>query len=132
MVEDKDEQAAEPGTDAAKKALLLGWGIFDNRLEEDLKDISLSLVAGMPISFVYDLYTPFTPKRPEIKEEGRVAAAPVAFEAAMLGAPEKPMALDDTRSMKGIRAAAPAMHSFIVGFAALALNGSTRGACVEQ
>ena len=79
VVEDKDEHSAESETNAAKKALLLGWGIFDNRLEEDLKEISLSLVAGMPISFVYDLYTPFIPNRPEIKEEGRVAAAPVAL-----------------------------------------------------
>ncbi len=62
------------------RCLLFGWGIFDNRLEEDLKDISLSLVAGMPISFIYDLYTPFTPERPEVKEEARVAAAPVEFE----------------------------------------------------
>ncbi len=64
------------------QALLLGWGIFDNRLEEDLKGISLSLVAGMPISFVYDLYTPFTPERPVVEEEKRVAAAPVEFEGA--------------------------------------------------
>ncbi len=67
------------------RSLLLGWGIFDNRLEEDLKGISLSLVAGMPISFIYDLYTPFIPQRPEVKEEARVAAAPVAFEAAPRG-----------------------------------------------
>ncbi len=59
--------------------LLQGWGIFDNRLEEDLEDISLALVAGMPISFVYDLYTPFIPVRPEVKEEARVAAGPVEF-----------------------------------------------------
>jgi hypothetical protein len=63
-------------------ALLLGWGIFDNRLEEDLEGISLSLVAGMPISFVYDLYTPFTPERPVVEEEARVAAAPVEFDGA--------------------------------------------------
>lgn len=63
-------------------ALLLGWGIFDNRLEEELKEISLALVAGMPISFVYDLYTPFTPERPLIEEESRVAPGPVAFAAA--------------------------------------------------
>lgn len=63
------------------QALLQGWGIFDNRLEEDLTDISLSLTAGMPISFVYDLYTPHTPERPVIQDEDRVAAAPVMFEA---------------------------------------------------
>ncbi len=75
----------DPKAEGGPKALLLGWGIFDNRLEEDLQGISLSLVAGMPISFVYDLYTPFTPERPEVKEEARVAAAPVEFERATLG-----------------------------------------------
>jgi hypothetical protein len=69
-----------------ERALLQGWGVFDNRLEEDLQDISLALVAGMPISFVYDLYTPFTPARPEVKEEGRAAAGPVEFDQAVLGA----------------------------------------------
>ena len=53
--------------------------MFDNRLDEDLEGISLSLVAGMPISFVYDLYNPFTPERPVVEEEARVAAAPVEF-----------------------------------------------------
>lgn len=76
----------DPKAKGGPKALLLGWGIFDNRLEEDLQGISLSLVAGMPISFVYDLYTPFTPERPEVKEEARVAAAPVEFEEAAFGA----------------------------------------------
>ena len=63
-------------------ALLQGWGIFDNRLEEDLDKVTLSLTAGMPISFIYDLYTPFTPERPVVQEESRVAVAPVEFERA--------------------------------------------------
>ena len=65
--------------DGGPCALLQGWGVFDNRLDEDLEGISLSLVAGMPISFVYDLYNPFTPERPVVEEEARVAAAPVEF-----------------------------------------------------
>jgi hypothetical protein len=65
--------------DTGSDALLQGWGVFDNRLDEDLEGISLSLVAGMPISFVYDLYNPFTPERPVVEEEARVAAAPVEF-----------------------------------------------------
>jgi hypothetical protein len=77
---------ADPETEDDPRALLQGWGIFDNRLEEDLEGISLSLVAGMPISFLYDLYTPFTPDRPVVKEEARVAAAPVEFGEAFLGA----------------------------------------------
>ena len=71
------------GNGSEPQALLLGWGIFDNLLEEDLDGVSLSLVAGMPMSFVYDLATPFTPERPLVKEEARVAAAPVVFEEAM-------------------------------------------------
>lgn len=70
---------ADPDAADGPIALLLGWGIFDNRLEEELTDIKLSLVAGMPISFVYDLYTPFTPERPFIEEEARTAAGPVDF-----------------------------------------------------
>ena len=73
---------AEADADGCPSALLQGWGIFDNRLEEDLEGISLSLVAGMPISFVYDLYKPFTPERPVVEEEARVAAAPVEYAAA--------------------------------------------------
>jgi len=53
------------------QALLQGWGIFDNRLEEDLTGISLSFVAGMPISFVYNLYTPRIPRRPHIGDRER-------------------------------------------------------------
>lgn len=111
------ESSKEPGEG---RALLQGWGLFDNRLEEDLKGISLSLVAGMPISFVYDLYTPFTPERPVIKEEARVAAAPVEFEASkrsratMAAIPEAPPSLGAGLGMgmaDMMRAPAPAMAS---------------------
>jgi hypothetical protein len=71
----------DPDAEGGPSALLLGWGIFDNRLEEDIEDISLALVAGMPISFVYDLYTPFTPQRPVVEEEARVVPSPVDFAA---------------------------------------------------
>ncbi len=62
--------------------LLQGWALFDNTLDEDLENVEVTFVAGMPVSFVYDLYTPFTPDRPVVKEEGRAVAAPVEFEAA--------------------------------------------------
>ena len=95
--------------DDGKQALLQGWGIFDNRLEEDLNGVSLALVAGMPISFVYDLYTPFTPARPEIKEEGRVAAGPVVFEEAVSYEMAPPMGKRALRDMPApaMMAAAP-------------------------
>ena len=108
---------AEEEKDGRGRALLLGWGILDNTLEEDLEDISLSLVAGMPISFVYDLYTPFTPERPVVEEEARVAAAPVEFAEAEapkgLGAGPDAMAIDaairDAMAAPMLRRAMPKM-----------------------
>ena len=100
------------GSEGDSEALLQGWGVFDNRLDEDLEDISLSLVAGMPISFVYDLYNPFTPERPVVEEEARVAAAPVEFAAAdrmvAAAAMEEPLV-----EMAYARAPAPKMRRAI-------------------
>lgn len=89
-----------------RRALLQGWGIFDNPFDEALENVRISLVSGMPISFIYDLYTPFTPQRPEVKEEARVAAAPVMMERAerarKMAPPPAPgmMAAPATRSME--------------------------------
>jgi hypothetical protein len=56
VAEPSPSEREEAQVDAQRgQLLLLGWGIVDNRLEEDLEGISLSLVAGMPISFRYDL-----------------------------------------------------------------------------
>lgn len=55
------------------RATLQGWGIFDNQLEEDLENVRLTLVAGHPVSFVYDLYNATTPKRIDLSEKEVVA-----------------------------------------------------------
>lgn len=73
------------------KALLQGWGLFDNRLEEDLEDVKVTLVAGQPISFIYDLYESIIPERPLIKDEARVVEAPIEYKAEQLARPEKPV-----------------------------------------
>ncbi len=62
------------------KALLQGWGLFDNRLEEDLDNVQVTLVAGQPISFIYDLYTSKIPQRQTVQDEARVTG-PVEFAA---------------------------------------------------
>ena len=62
-------------------ALIQGWGLFDNRLDEDLEDVQVTLVAGQPISFIYDLYSSRIPERPVIEEEARTAPGPVEFKA---------------------------------------------------
>jgi hypothetical protein len=73
LVAESDENA-ETG-----KALLQGWGLFDNRLEEDLDSVRVTLVAGQPISFIYDLYASRIPQRPTVKDESRVAPGPIEY-----------------------------------------------------
>ncbi|MBZ0310406.1 MAG: hypothetical protein K8I82_30375, partial [Anaerolineae bacterium] len=71
---------------ATGKALLQGWGLFDNRLEEDLNDVQVTLVAGQPISFIYELYASRIPERPTVQDETRIAPGPIEFESALGGA----------------------------------------------
>lgn len=51
------------------KARLIGWGIFDNTLDEDLEDVELTLISGRPISFEYDLYETYVPSRPHVSDD---------------------------------------------------------------
>jgi hypothetical protein len=90
-----------------KETVLQGWGIIDNKLDEDLKDVRLSLVAGKPISFIYDIYTPRHVPRPVVREEVRTVSAPVELEggleelATMSMEPEAEMAFDlEEKAMK--------------------------------
>ncbi|MBZ0281850.1 MAG: 6-phosphogluconolactonase [Anaerolineae bacterium] len=99
---------SEVGTESGK-ALLQGWGLFDNRLEEDLEDVRVTLVAGQPISFIYELYASRIPVRPTVQDETRVAPGPIEFGGAdML---EKAELDDSPRFMraqsKALGAAAP-------------------------
>ncbi|MFH7242984.1 MAG: hypothetical protein ACHWZW_09060 [Spirulina sp.] len=72
------------------EVFIQGWGIVDNQLDEDLDNVSLTLIAGQPISFVYDLYTPHFVERPQVKDEARTVPGPVMFEES-LGPDESPM-----------------------------------------
>jgi hypothetical protein len=88
------------------KALLQGWGLFDNRLEEDLEDVQVTLVAGQPISFIYDLYASRVPRRPIVQDEARIAPGPIeyqgefdALEDAPTGQVEESRALERAISM---------------------------------
>ena len=84
------------------KTLLQGWGIIDNRLDEDLKDVQLSLVAGKPISFIYDIYTPRIIQRPIVREEVRTVSAPVELESGMAQLQEaEPEIAEEMDAMSG-------------------------------
>lgn len=48
------------------QALLQGWAVVDNVSGEDWYDVKLSLTAGTPLAFAYDLYTPHYVRRPDL------------------------------------------------------------------
>lgn len=62
------------------KLILSAWCIFENIFPEDLHNVQITLVSGMPISFQYKLYESFTPKRIKVKEEPRTIETPIEFD----------------------------------------------------
>ncbi len=71
-------------------ALLQGWAIVDNPSNEDWKDVELSLVSGLPISFTQNLYDPHYMHRPNVPLPYEMAVAPQVFEGAMKAAKDLP------------------------------------------
>ena len=101
-------QSDEAEPKDAQRVLLQGWALFDNILDEDLEDVRIAFVAGMPVSFIYDLVTPFTPERPVVREEARGVAAPVEFDQAFGMAPPAPAAAPAMARGMMLAEAAPA------------------------
>ena len=94
------------------RSLLQGWAVVDNVSGDDWKDVQLSLTAGTPLAFTYDLYTPRFPRRPHLEARDTIAEVPLdAFEssggvasgeaAAAADAPAEAMAPPATRSEPG-------------------------------
>jgi hypothetical protein len=118
----------------ARDIFLQGWGVFDNTLEEDLENVELSLMAGMPVSFRYALFEPRTPERPLVEDEERTVGAPIAFAASardeessmdymMAGAVASPSPVSRSRTQ-----AAPKMSSQMMQSTQTASSGEERGA----
>ncbi|MFV9505913.1 MAG: hypothetical protein AB4911_15280 [Oscillochloridaceae bacterium umkhey_bin13] len=99
-------QATQDANEQPAFCLLQGWGLFDNQLEEDLEGVSLTLMAGMPVSFRYRLYEPHTPERPLVQDEERTVNAPIAFGA--MPPPAPAMAMMDDAAAFGLAERAPA------------------------
>jgi len=55
--------------------LVQGWALAENTTEEDWEGVQVSFVAGNPLSYVMDLYTPYYPKRQEVPIPGLAASA---------------------------------------------------------
>jgi len=74
-----------------EQPLLQGWAVVDNTGDEDWEAVDLALIAGLPVSFVHDLYSPRYMRRPEVRVDTEAAVAPVIPEEAM-SRPEATMA----------------------------------------
>jgi hypothetical protein len=61
--------------------LIQGWAVVDNTSDEDWQDVDLTLVAGLPVSFVHDLYTPRYIKRPVVEVKETTGVLPPMAEA---------------------------------------------------
>jgi len=95
------------GAGGGVEPLIQGWAVVDNTSDEDWTDVALTLVAGLPVSFVHDLYTPRYIRRPVvqvkettgvlppmseygIEEDFPAAFGPMSAEAVMMSAPGEP------------------------------------------
>lgn len=107
----ESEEGREAGT-----ALLQGWGLFDNRLDEDLEDVQVTLVAGQPISFIYDLYSSRIPERPVVEEEARTAPGPVEFRGARKARPPRPAGSMEREQAMMVASAAPRAQDAAMAF----------------
>ena len=63
-----------------QKCLLSGWCMVENTTNQDWEEIELSLVAGMPVSFIYDFYRPIFINRPRIQPPKVLSARPTEIE----------------------------------------------------
>ena len=56
-------------TSGKTDGLLQGWAVVDNVSGEDWNKVSLSLTAGTPLTFTYDLYSPRYVRRPDLSPQ---------------------------------------------------------------
>ncbi len=66
--------------DQEGKPFFQGWAIVDNVSDEDWKDVKLSLVSGMPISFIQPIQQPFFRYRPVVPIPNDLKLTPQTYE----------------------------------------------------
>src|SRR5262245_24884784 len=60
--------------------MIQGWAVVDNTEDEDWNNVQLSLVAGLPVSFQHDLYTPRYIRRPVVAVKETTGVLPPTVE----------------------------------------------------
>ena len=67
--------------DESEGHYLQGWAIIENTTDTKWDNVALTLVAGRPISFIMDLYSPIFQSRPRVALEVYSALKPQSYEA---------------------------------------------------
>jgi hypothetical protein len=67
-----------------KPPMVQGWAVVDNTQDEDWEDVRLALIAGLPVSFVHDLYTPRYIRRPVVEVKETTGVLPPEVEEGMM------------------------------------------------
>ncbi|MDR2135105.1 MAG: hypothetical protein LBO76_00655, partial [Treponema sp.] len=66
-----------------RPARFQGWAIVDNDSDEDWRGVELSLAAGRPVSFIQNLYPPYSQDRPTLPLSIAGSAAPASYAPAL-------------------------------------------------
>jgi hypothetical protein len=74
--------------DDGKPPMIQGWAVVDNMQDEDWDNVQLSLIAGLPVSFTHDLYTPRYIRRPVVRVQETTGVLPPVVEDGMALAAE--------------------------------------------
>ena len=73
---------------SGSEAWVQGWAQIDNPTGEAWNNVDLTLISGMPVSFVMDLYQPLYTSRIKLDVPGTEVAAPRRYEAAVKTRPK--------------------------------------------
>ncbi|MFX0000264.1 MAG: hypothetical protein ACFE9Q_11160 [Candidatus Hodarchaeota archaeon] len=111
-----------------EKCLISGWSLIENTTNQDWEDIELSLVAGMPVSFIYEFYRPIFIQRPVIQPPKVLSARPSEIEEgleiekfedyAMAEMEAKPMAMKTKAKAAMVGGRAPSAPASSAGYGA--------------
>ena len=90
-----------------------GWAVVDNTQDEDWTGVRLSLVAGLPVSFTHDLYTPRYIRRPAVAVKETTGVLPPVVEEGVErmraeAAPDEMLPAAPLARSRSVRAAMPA------------------------
>jgi hypothetical protein len=87
--------------------MIQGWAVVDNTSDEDWEGVALTLVAGLPVSFTHDLYTPRHVRRPVIEVRESTGVLPPMAEAGFGEIHDGAATMDFIDQPMAVAAAAP-------------------------